>query len=146
MPLKPKNSTKPVQKKKSVKSTKEGARLARAHSNEPVDSAVIAELSRRFPAAALGQKLEALMEAMTPPIMTKDGKIISRPDYSTRLRAIDLTLSYLVGKPIERTMSLRAERPMTMEDIEKMASDSPALCSTLVAVLSRIQIKQKEGK
>lgn len=43
-----------------------------------------------------------MLDAETPPIVTKDGKILVRPDNSTRLRALEFIYAYVVGRPIER--------------------------------------------
>ncbi|MBK8772352.1 MAG: hypothetical protein IPM06_18290, partial [Rhizobiales bacterium] len=108
-----------------------------------VDGEIIDELARRFPASALADKLESIMSATTPPILTRDGDVVSRPDYPTRLRAIDLTLAYLVGRPIERTMSIRAEKPQTPDALLEEATKSPAMLDMLLEALSAAKAKSQ---
>lgn len=153
MPAKPsaiKKATKPATKNPA----KPEVSLARAHKNEleqvraelsarRVDGEIIDELARRFPASALADKLESIMSATTPPILTRDGDVVSRPDYPTRLRAIDLTLAYLVGRPIERTMSIRAEKPQTPDALLEEATKSPAMLDMLLEALSAAKAKSQ---
>jgi len=153
----PKTKAAPAKGKRT--SPKKRASLARAHS-EPAtvaqvqrelsdrasDGAIIAELSRRFTPEKICNRLEALCDAMTPPIKTKDGNLVSRPDCSTRLRALDMLLAYLVGRPIERSMSIRADKPVTWDDMQREASQSPAMRETAIAALIAMRSGNASGQ
>jgi len=153
MPTKP-DATKKVSKTAGENPAKPETSLARAHKTEleqirselsarRFDGEIMDELARRFHASELADKLEAIMSATTPPIVTRDGDVVTRPDYPTRLRAIDLTLAYLVGRPIERTLAIRAGKPQTPESLLDDAAKSPAMCDALIDALVAIRGKQK---
>ena len=155
MPTKP-NATRPAAKTARKNPVKPQTSLARVHSSQvaevrsqlaarPADGEIMAELAARFPATKLADRLEALMDAMTPPILTRSGEIVTKPDCSTRLKAIDLTLSYLVGRPIERSLSIRAEQAQTPEALLEEARKSPAMLDMLIEGLMAVRKEMQGG-
>lgn len=95
-------------------------------------------LARRFSADDLANKLESLMGAMLPPIMTKDGALIERPDNSTRLRAIEFVYAYVVGRPIERQQIVTSQQGGTIEDLINKAATSPVFAKTARNLLQNL--------
>ena len=59
-------------------------------------------LARRFDPEDLADILAEIMQAETPPIVTKDGLVVTRPDYRTRLEGLKFAYAYVVGRPVER--------------------------------------------
>ena len=92
-------------------------------------------LASRFDPNELADRLRDLMDAELPPIMTKDGTIITRPDNSTRLRAIEFIFAYVVGRPIERQQIVTQSTGGTMEDFAERLAQSPVLRKTLRGLL-----------
>ena len=55
------------------------------------------------------------------------------PDYATRIKAAELALSYIVGRPVERQQIMVAHQKM--DDPVKMVKSSPALRTALKELL-----------
>lgn len=55
------------------------------------------------------------------------------PDYATRIKAAELALSYIVGRPVERQQIMVAHQKV--DDPIKMVKSSPALRSALKELL-----------
>jgi len=55
------------------------------------------------------------------------------PDYATRIKAAELALSYIVGRPVERQQIMAAHQKM--DDPIKMVKSSPALRTALKELL-----------
>jgi len=55
------------------------------------------------------------------------------PDYATRIKAAELALSYIVGRPVERQQIMVAHQKM--DDPIKMVKSSPALRTALKELL-----------
>lgn len=149
---KQRNATRPAAKTAKKNPVKPQTSLARAHSDVAAvthhlaagkaDAAMMDELQRRFTPAKLADRLEALLDAMTPPIALKSGEVVSKPDCTTRLRACDLILAYIVGRPIERSLSIRAEQPQTPEALLEEATKSPAMLDMLLDALLAAKAKR----
>lgn len=95
-------------------------------------------LARRFSADDLADKLHEMMEAMHPPITTRDGKLIERPDSATRLRAIEFVYAYVVGRPIERQQIVTSQQGGTIEDLINKAATSPVFAKTARNLLQNL--------
>lgn len=95
-------------------------------------------LARRFNADDLADKLHGMMDAMLPPIQTRNGKLIERPDNSTRLRAIEFVYAYVVGRPIERQQIVTSQHGGTIEDIINKAATSPVFAKTARNLLQNL--------
>lgn len=126
-----------------------GSRARIPQAGEPITASVeirlpdaarqmMATLARRIDPETLCNRIEEGLEAMTPPIQTKDGKIISRPDYATRLRYIDMAFAYLVGRPVERQEVITGKAPASLDDLVARAQQSPVFRDTMLALLQRL--------
>lgn len=104
---------------------------------------IMEALARRFDAEELCDRIQDGLDAMTPGIVTKDGKVITRPDYSTRLRYIELLMAYQVGRPIERQMTINASPPATLEDLLEKARKSPVFRATLQDILRGLETAEQ---
>ena len=102
-------------------------------------TALMDALCRRFTPDSLCDTLAAGLEAMTPPIVTKAGEVLSKPDYATRLRYLELAFAYQVGRPIERQMVIQSSPPATLEDLMEKARASPVFRKTLLDLLSSLE-------
>ena len=94
-------------------------------------------LSRRFTPDAICNTLENMLTAVEVSKNRLDEEIV-RPAWHIRLKATETILAYMVGRPIERQMVLKAEQPATMDDLIVEAERSPAFAASLLAVLQKI--------
>lgn len=94
-------------------------------------------LSRRFTPDSLCNTLQAMLTAVEES-KNRLGEVIERPAWHIRLKATETILAYMVGRPIERQMLLRAEAPATMDDLISEAERSPAFAASLLALLQKI--------
>lgn len=92
-------------------------------------------LARRFNPDDLADRLEAMLDAETPPIVTKDGKILVRPDNPTRLRALEFIYAYVVGRPIERQQIVNQTTGGSLEDFMAKCQASPVFRDTVLRML-----------
>lgn len=92
-------------------------------------------LARRFDPDKLADKLDEIMQAETPPIVTKDGLVVTRPDYRTRLEGLKFVYAYVVGRPVERQEIINHRPPASMDDLLEQAKKSPVFLRTLMGML-----------
>lgn len=107
----------------------------------PVDAgrAIMEVLARKFTPDDLMRRLEEGLDAMTPPISTKDGNIVTRPDFPTRHRYIETILAYLVGRPVERQEIISRSAPATLDDLLAKARSSSVFREAMLNVLRRLE-------
>jgi hypothetical protein len=66
------------------------------------------------------------------------GKVITFPDYITRLAAVIIVLAYTDGKPVERREMVTRPAP-TLEELREQAKASPALREAIAELLDENQ-------
>lgn len=95
-------------------------------------------LARKITPEKLCARILEGLDATTPPIKTKDGNIVSRPDYATRLRYVEMSYAYLVGRPVERQEIITGKAPASLDDLIARAEQSPVFRDTMLALLQRL--------
>lgn len=105
--------------------------------------AITEALARRFEPEDLCNRIQEGLDA-TITITTKDGKVHTREDHSTRLRFLELVFAYQIGRPIERQMVINATPPATLDDLMEKARSSPVFRKTFMELLQAME-KEAEG-
>lgn len=101
------------------------------------DVALMEALQRSYSPESIIDEIDALAQA-TVTYVTKDGREFSKPDFSTRLRAVELKIAYLIGKPIERQEVIQHRAPSTLADLEAKAAKSPVFKAGLKKLLAKL--------
>ena len=106
-------------------------------------------LSREITPQTIRDALAAAVGALqaTRTVVTKGGAVES-PDYATRLRAVEILLSWGVGKPVERSLIVQRTESDTMgvDKLRELAQQSPAMRAALVELLSDLTALPAEAK
>lgn len=110
---------------------------ATSTSHDSIASRLMQEFARRF-TGSLCDDLDELSHAETE-VESKSGEIIVKPEWSIRMRATELKLAYLIGRPIQRQQVLQAQVQPGYEDLVAEARRSPAFRSTLRDLLREIE-------
>jgi hypothetical protein len=98
-------------------------------------------LAREFPPSALVVKLNAMLEA-TESYTSSTGKVITRPNWTPRAKALELLLAYIVGRPIERQQIIKTSAPATLDDLMAQAEASPVFLESLLSLLNHLKAKR----
>lgn len=72
----------------------------------------------------------------------RNGKKISAPDHGVRLGALKDYMDRVQGKPIERTLAIRASQPQTPDALLEEATKSPAMLDMLLDALLAAKAKR----
>ena len=94
-------------------------------------------LARAFPPEALVAKYVELLNADVQ-WENKKGKVSKRPDNAIRLRALDMLIMTLVGKPIERVQTIAVTKPPTFDDLIGRARRSAVFRESLIEMLQEL--------
>ena len=70
--------------------------------------------------------------------VNKNGEVITAPDQSTRLKAIELILKYKIGNPRMRE-EIEVKQELSMDDLKRMATRSPRFAKALREVLQTVE-------
>lgn len=99
---------------------------ARARESEDVPDEVLFQraINERFGPGRLADEVELGLTAVKT-YQTKEGDVLEFPDYSTRVKYLDLLFKYRIGIPEKRAKPKEA-RKFTMADLEQQIAVSPA--------------------
>ena len=102
-----------------------------------IENAVAECVTPELIAEALVTAREAL-QAVRIHVPAK-GEVLKVPDFPVRLKAVEIILSWGVGKPVERQMIVsRNETVTTPDHLALLAEGSPEFKAGLVALLQRL--------
>lgn len=121
--------------------TGEGAETMQLAASPDAAGGLHAEMVRRY-ADTICDDLDALQKAETT-YTTKTGEVHRKPEWSIRLKALELKMAYIVGRPIERQQIIHSEQPMSLDDLMAEAKRSPAYLQTLLDMLETIKRHQQ---
>lgn len=96
-----------------------------------IDAALHTALQGAFQPFQIVRFYRALMVARRV-YVNGAGKKITAPDHGVRLGALKDYMDRVQGKPIERSLTIRAEQPQTPEALLEEARKSPAMLDTLI--------------
>ena len=110
---------------------------ARARAGEGFEKHFMTALQERFQPDQLFDRLEDAMLAESP--FASNGITEYRPDWSARLKALDMAFAYQIGRPIERQQIISSNAPMSFDDLKKLAQNSPVFRETLISMLRDLE-------
>ena len=109
-----------------------------------IDAALHTALQGAFQPFQIVRFYRALMVARRV-YVNGAGKKITAPDHGVRLGALKDYMDRVQGKPIERSLTIRAEQPQTPEALLEEARKSPAMLDTLIDGLIVLREQMQTG-